>query len=137
MATFKQTLPNRRRAVSIRLTASLLAAAAGGALFSAAPLGAIAAPAAEPYVTATTTDGVPAVAVKYGDLNLATERGARILFARIQVAADEVCPAVEDNRALGQIKAHTLCVRGAVSRAVEQVDSPRLAAVLSAQSRHG
>ncbi len=133
MATFKQTLPNPGRPGSIRLTASLLAAAAGAVLLGAASS---AATAAEPYVTAT-ADGAPAVAVKYGDLDLTTERGARLLFTRIQIAADQVCPAAADSRSLSRVEARSRCVREAVARAVEQVGSPRLAAVFSGQSRHG
>jgi UrcA family protein len=136
MASFKHTIPNSRSTASIRLTASLLAAAAGAALLSAAPLGAMAAPADEPYVTAT-AEGVPAVAVKYGDLDLSTERGARILFARIQLAADEVCPAAADSRSLSRVEARNACLKDAIERAVQQVGSPRLAAVLSAQPGHG
>jgi len=135
MATFKQTLPNLRRAVSIRLTASLLAAASGAVLFSAAPLGAIAAP--EPYVTATSATGAPAVMVKYGDLDLRTERGARVLFVRIQLAAEQVCPPAADSRSLSRVEARNVCMKDAVERAVEQVGSPRLAAVLSAQTWRG
>ena len=133
MTPFKQTLPDSRRA-STRITASLLAAAAGAALFSAAPLGAMAAP--EPYVTAS-SPWVPAIAVKYGDLDLRTERGARILFTRLQLAAEQVCPAAADSLSLSRVEARSVCMRDAIERAVQQVGSPRLAAVLSAQSGHG
>jgi UrcA family protein len=136
MATLKQTLPNPRRAISVRLTVSLLAATAGAVLFSAAPLGAVAAPTAESYVTATAA-GVPAVPVKYGDLDLSTEHGAQVLFARIQLAADEVCPQAADSRSLSRVEARNVCVREAIERAVQQVGSPRLAAVLSAQTGRG
>lgn len=127
MVSFKQTLPNSHRVASFRLTASLLAAAAGAVLLGAAPLAA----------TAGTDADAPAMAVSYGDLDLSTESGARILFERIQVAADEVCPAVPDIRDLNRVATHSRCVRGAIARAVQQVGSPRLAAVFSAQSARG
>jgi len=136
MVSFKHTFPNPRRSASIRLTASLLAAAAGAVLLGAAPLGATASPAVEPVVTAS-TDAVPTVAVKYGDLNVATERGARILLGRIRLAADEVCPAAADIRDLNRVAARNRCMRQAIERAVQQVGSSRLAAVFSAQSGRG
>ena len=127
MVSFKQTLKNSHRVASVRLTASLLAAAAGAVLFGAAPLTA----------TAATESDAPTMAVSYADLDLATESGARILFERIEVAADEVCPAVPDIRDLNRVATHSRCVREAIARAVQQVDSPRLAAVFSAESGRG
>jgi UrcA family protein len=136
MVAFKHTIPNPRWTASVRLTASLLAASAGTVLLAAAPLAATAAPADEPYVVAT-TEGGPAVAVKYSDLDLRTERGARILLERIQLAADQVCPPAADSRSLSRVEARAACEKDAIARAVDQVGSPRLAAVFSAQSRHG
>lgn len=127
MVSFKHTIPNSLRTASVRLTATLLAASAGGVLLAAAPLAA----------TAATAGDAPTMAVNYSDLDLATESGARVLFERIQVAADEVCPAVPDIRDLNRVATHSRCMREAIARAVQQVGSPRLAAVFSAESGRG
>lgn len=135
MNFFKQTLLNRHRAVSTRTAASLLAASAGAVLLATAPLRSTA---AQPDVrgAAALGDDPPALAVDYGDLNLATERGARTLLQRITLAADAVCPAA-DNRDLGRFAAHRLCVRQAIARAVQQVGNARLAAVYWGRAQHG
>lgn len=79
---------------------------------------------------------VRAVTVRYGDLDLSTERGAQALLARITKAAKSVCPQAVD-RDLGAFLASRRCEREAIARAVRQVDSPRLAALVPARMRHG
>jgi len=128
MASLKQTIWNARRNASVGAARWLLAAGAGAVLFATAPLAANAGPPAA---------DAPSVAVSYGDLNLQTEHGARTLLQRIRLAAQEVCPQVPDNRDLSRIEARILCMHRAVARAVQQVGSPRLAAVLSARAPHG
>ena len=44
----------------------------------------------------TAGDGQESVAVRYRDLNVDSERGARVLLERIQFAAGEVCPFADD-----------------------------------------
>jgi len=127
MASLKQTIRNARRNASVGAARWLLAAGAGAVLFAAAPLAANAGPATD----------APSVAVSYGDLDLQTEHGARTLLQRIRLAAQEVCPQVRDNRDLSRVEARILCLHQAVARAVQQVGSPRLAAVLSARAPHG
>lgn len=134
MGLFKYTLLNRRPA-SVRTTASVLAVSAGALLLATAPLRSTAAQPGERNAVSL-GDDVPATVVRYQDLNLATDTGARVLLQRIRFAADAVCPAV-DNRDLGRFMAHKRCVELAVSRAVEQVGSARLAAVYSARGQQG
>lgn len=134
MLAFKHRTRIHRRAVPSRSKSLLLAAAAGAVLIAAAPFRASASPADEP-MSGTLGEAVPAVAVSYGDLNVASERGARILLERIRLAAGAVCPQVSDPRDLSHVAMRNRCVREAIARAVEQVGSPRLAAVYSASAR--
>ncbi len=122
----KYTTSNSTRGRRAAPAAWLLAAAAGAALLSVTPSGASAASADDP----------PAVAVSYGDLNIDTERGARILLERIQAAARGVCPAA-DGRNLSAWATSRHCIREAVARAVRQVGSPLLAALYSGRTTHG
>jgi UrcA family protein len=77
---------------------------------------------------------VPSVVVNYSDLNLATDHGAQMLYARITTAARHVCP--EDKNLTDRVAGMARhCVSAAVARAVAAVDSPRLAAIDSERGR--
>jgi UrcA family protein len=88
--------------------------------------------------TATHTEIVPAaiptVVVRYQDLNLASDEGARGLYQRIIVAARLIC-GNPDNRDLPAMTNTRNCRRDAVTRAVQAVNNPRLAAVHAARGR--
>ena len=135
MTFFKQTLLNRHRAACVRATAAALAATAGAVLLATAPLRSTAAQPDERDAVAL-DEQPPAMVVRYGDLNLATDSGARVLLARIHFAADAVCPAA-DKRDLERLAARNRCVRLATARAVQQVGNARVAAVSSGRSQHG
>ncbi|TLY76205.1 MAG: UrcA family protein [Gammaproteobacteria bacterium] len=85
---------------------------------------------------AATDDTPPSVQVKYGDLNLATDEGARALYGRIVWAARKVCP-VSDIRKLAELAAAKACEAQAIEHAVRDVNNPRLAAAHSAHQRQG
>ena len=78
----------------------------------------------------------PALKVRYGDLNLATEQGSLALYARIQAAAQQVC-APDDIRDLRSVAAARSCRQQAIAQAVQAVHSPVLASVYAAELRHG
>ena len=78
---------------------------------------------------AQTSDTVPSVAVKYGDLDLGSPAGARVLFRRIEAAAKTACGGAPDIRQLDQLARFEACRRSAVARAVVAVDSPMLTAM--------
>lgn len=78
---------------------------------------------------AQTSDTVPSVSVKYGDLNLGSLAGARALLKRIEAAANTVCGGAPDIRQLDQLAGFEACRRSAIGRAVVAVDSPLLTAV--------
>ncbi|HVS77689.1 MAG TPA: UrcA family protein [Steroidobacteraceae bacterium] len=110
----------------------LTALAAVGALATAALLASPAiASAAQP------ADAAPQTVVHYSLRELATDRGTRALYERIVSAARRVCPG-NDSRDLADFAASRQCQRQAVTRAIHQIGSPRLAALhMQATSRRG
>jgi UrcA family protein len=80
-------------------------------------------------VLAQTSDTVPSVVVKYGDLNVRSPAGAQVLLKRIEAAANTACGGAPDIRLLRQWASFEECRRSAVARAVAAVDSPMLTAV--------
>ncbi len=101
-----------------------------GALFTAVGSGAFA---AQPAPVS-----VPSVKVTYGDLNVGTAQGTSALYARITYAAHQVCGGGNlDIRDLGASMRERDCERDAITRAVQKVDSPQLAALYAARQRHG
>jgi UrcA family protein len=99
------------------LTTPVLRLAAAAALSCATP------------VLAQTSDTVPSVAVKYGDLDAGSPAGAQVLLKRIGAAANTACGGAPDIRDLDRWAAFEACRRSAVARAVAAVDSPMLTAI--------
>jgi len=85
---------------------------------------------------ATPGADVPSAVVRYGDLNLSTEQGAKTLYRRIALVARQVCPDGE-SRDLESLNRARTCQREAIERAVHAVHNERLAAVYSAAYRRG
>jgi UrcA family protein len=79
---------------------------------------------------------VPALKVRYSDLNLSTEQGSLALYGRIVAAAHQVC-AVDDIRDLRAVNAAKACREEAIAQAVRDVNSPMLASVYAERLRHG
>jgi UrcA family protein len=78
---------------------------------------------------------VPAIAVKYDPAVLATDSGARRLYARIVNAAAEVCPEyVNPHWVSPQVQA---CREKAIANAVTKVHNERLAAVYLGSTKRG
>jgi UrcA family protein len=76
------------------------------------------------------------VTVKYGDLNLASEKGSRELYGRLVTAARQVCPAEADTlMAIGQNLQAQRCVNQAVERAVKEIRNPKFAEVAGSRMR--
>ena len=79
---------------------------------------------------------VPAAIVRFGDLNLGTEAGARTLYHRIASVARQVCPDAEARDLSRKVRAQA-CQKEAIERAVRAVNSPRLATAHAAATRQG
>ena len=62
--------------------------------------------------------------VKFGDLNITTPAGAKVLYGRIQAAAHDVCPL--GMYSLQMEQAQRACIKQAVDNAVKGVNSPAL-----------
>jgi UrcA family protein len=73
-------------------------------------------------------DGVPAVAVKYGDLDLNNPAAREVLFKRIKNAAKTVC-APFDGAGLARHHVFDACVDHAIAGAVIQTNAPAMAAL--------
>ena len=66
--------------------------------------------------------------VRFGDLDLTTLAGARVLYRRIQAAAEDVCT-LPISRSLVIREEGRVCMRTAIDKAVRQVDSVQLTAL--------
>jgi UrcA family protein len=69
------------------------------------------------------------ITVSFADLDIGHQPGAAALLRRLQTAAEQACGGRPDIRVLGEVAAFDKCRRAAVSRAVAQVNSPRLTAL--------
>lgn len=85
---------------------------------------------------ANAADDVPSVAVKYTQESLADSGGVNDLYRRITMAARQVCPdaSIRDLAVMHQV---AQCREQAVTRAIRQIDNPRLAALHASRSKNG
>jgi UrcA family protein len=83
---------------------------------------------------ASTLDAPAQRIVKFGDLNLGTDSGVALLYARIRSAAREVCEP-ENVWNVSALLAAKECTERAVKQAVEEVDAPLLKSYHRTQSR--
>jgi UrcA family protein len=84
---------------------------------------------------APVTDDVPRLTLRYSSDALATDDGARNLYHRIVRAAQEVCPLTPGTHLVSAAVAE--CRAQSVARAVREINNPRLAALLSEDSKRG
>jgi len=80
-------------------------------------------------------DATPQIAVRYSDLNLATEDGSRALYHRLVDAAEQVCGGRGNFAELRYNREVQSCISDTVARAVKKVDHPKFARVAAAQMR--
>jgi UrcA family protein len=73
--------------------------------------------------------------VNYGDLNLDSEQGAKVLYARIRSAAGTVCSSL-DGRNLTEKKFWQGCFDKAVGSAVGQVNNTHVTALHNQMINH-
>ena len=85
---------------------------------------------------AAPADGLPQVAVSYGDLDLSTSECVRDLYHRIASAAELVCP-YPNARALGEVEINRACRDAAIAGAVRKVNSPQLVALRAEHVKRG
>lgn len=104
-----------------------MAVATAIALFCAANSGRVIAQPAE----------LPTKTVAYGDLNLESEQGAKVLYARLRRAAQDVCVPLEESRDLGRKVIWQKCVDNALAAAVKQINVPRVNALYKQSANRG
>lgn len=78
----------------------------------------------------------PDVSVRYADLDITTLAGAEKLYARIQLAAAQVCPATQ-SPLLVEHAAVVKCRNEVIAHAVSSIGSPQVTAVFAARTHHG
>jgi len=82
---------------------------------------------------ATPPENAPSIVVHFADLDLSRSEGARVLYQRLQGAAETVCAPLDD-RNLARHMRFKECVQSAVSTAVAKVDQPTSAAYYEAKT---
>jgi UrcA family protein len=87
-------------------------------------------------VAATPVSDVPSITVRYGDLDLSTDQGTRILYRRLTGAANLVCPNA-DNRDLNGATQAAQCRATAISAAVKKINNAHLAEIASGHTHTG
>jgi UrcA family protein len=120
------------------MSASITARAAGPrAKFGLLLLGSLAGVMAAGAANAARLDSdVPSIVVKYSNQSLATDEGVYTLYRRITYAAKKVCPDAPIRELIRQRQAEQ-CRDQAVSRAIRQIDNPRLAALHAVHAKNG
>jgi UrcA family protein len=82
--------------------------------------------------SAETVSKTVSVSVYYGDLNLATDAGARTLLTRLNWAGRQVCGWRPPSGSAKSSMLHRTCMRETVSSAVAKLGSPTVTAQLMA-----
>jgi UrcA family protein len=67
------------------------------------------------------------IVVSYGDLNVASEAGARALLGRIEAASRKICGSEPDIRDLKGHGLYASCVKSSMDRAVASLPQPAVA----------
>ena len=89
---------------------------------------ALAGAAASGRVVALPYGEVSAKKVTYGDLNLETEAGAKVLYARLRYAAQDVCSLYQSDDLARKVVWQT-CVENSLSDAVGRINKPQVTAL--------
>jgi UrcA family protein len=107
------TIRNERRSVASILATTLVVLAAASSIGQTL--------AAQPVDRLTKR-------VTYGDLNLESQEGAKVLYARLRFAAREVCSPLE-GRELSRRSAWNACINDALESAVAKINKPLVSAL--------
>ena len=67
--------------------------------------------------------------VAFGDLNLDSDQGAKVLYARLRHAAQYVCSPWEDRGDLNRRAIWQTCVANSLSDAVRRINKPQVTAL--------
>jgi UrcA family protein len=75
--------------------------------------------------SAQAAEDVPSKTVKFADLNITSQAGAKVLYGRIRAAARDVCRDSSGGDPIGRL-AVSACIEKAIDKAVKDVNSPVL-----------
>lgn len=78
-------------------------------------------------------DGPRSVVVKYGDLNLDSQAGARVMLARIRSAASRACGEAVDIAMLDRFALYSHCRTASIDQAVRALNAPLVTAMAGGQ----
>lgn len=84
----------------------------------------------------TADEDVPSVTVRFADLNVSSEAGARALYHRLVEASKQVCPDLYTGQ-LAIPHAVKVCREQAIINAAQQIPSPQLAALVASAFKAG
>ena len=84
---------------------------------------------AQPDTRNSVNEAAGRVVLRYPELDLAREDGARMLIGRIKLAAHVACGAEPSPFSLGEYQRFQSCVTEATSRSIARVGSPLVTAV--------
>ena len=84
---------------------------------------------------ATGNDGSFSSVVRYGDLDLTQSADVGRLYARLKYASEKVCYRTDDWHDLRMKALQLECTQGALNRAVETVNEPKLTQLHAAEPR--
>lgn len=102
---------------------------------AATALSCLIAPVASARDAVTAGSTIATHVVRYADLDLSSQAGARQLYARLQNASELVCGVQDDARYLKLKRLHDTCVTETLADAVEQVNHARVSALHAAVKR--
>ena len=114
-------LMHQSRSASVRVIGTALVIAAASMIAAVA--------------SAKGDDGRASTVVKYGDLDLSQSADVQRLYARLKYASEKVCYIGDDNRNLRRLQRQADCRQGALNRAVERVNEPKLTQLHAAEPR--
>jgi UrcA family protein len=79
------------------------------------------------YVCAATSADTPLhVVVNFSNVDVSTAAGAKILYGRLHVAAEQVCAPLDRPDNMNLAHRYRACVQTAISNAVQELDKPLL-----------
>ena len=114
-------LMHQSRSASVRVIGTALVIAAASMIAAVA--------------SAKEDDGRMSTVVRYSDLDLTQSADVAHLYARLKYASEKVCYVTDDNRNLRAKQRQADCMQGALNRAVERVNEPRLTQLHAAEPR--
>ena len=114
-------LMHQSRSASVRVIGTVLVIAAASMIAAVA--------------SAKEDDGRVSTVVRYGDLDLTQSADVGRLYARLKYASEKVCYVSDDNRNLRMKHLQAACMQGALNRAVERVNEPKLTQLHAAEPR--